>query len=95
MKPTKAQAKQARLKKQICQVLLNYNRERVFSAHDMASAMGEIWSRPPNPREVSHALIRLGKERIIVRARHWETQRNEGHTNMWMKNPDWSRWDEV
>tara|TARA_R110001592_G_scaffold102696_1_gene289735 strand:+ start:217 stop:507 length:291 start_codon:yes stop_codon:yes gene_type:complete len=90
-KPTKAQAKQIRLQRQIKQVLTTFEPTRVFSAHDMASAMGEVWKRIPTHREVAHSLIRLGEQNIINRARHYERQAIYGQTNMWSVNPAWLR----
>lgn len=88
-KPTKAQAKQARIQKQIMKLLKTFREDRVFSAHDMAAAMREVWSRTPNHREVAHALVRLGDKRIITRARHAERMGIAGNTNMWQVNPVW------
>ena len=88
---TKAKARQARIQKQIKQVLRTFDKSRVFSAHDMATAMGEIWARPPNQREVAHSLIRLGGERVISRARHMERVGIAGNTNMWSVDENWQR----
>lgn len=86
---TKAQARQRRIQNQIKKLLVNYNPDRVFSAHDMASAMREVWSRVPNQREIAHTLIRLGELRVVVRARDYERQGIEGNTNMWRVNSVW------
>ena len=92
MKPTKAQARQNRIQRQIKQLLKTYHPERVFSAHDMASSMREVWSRVPTNREISHALIRLAEQRVVNRARHYERQSNAGNTNMYVVNAHFTEW---